>query len=159
MWGLIGEPLTVPAAGQDRRLPVFGALDAMTGRLIAHIATGKNSRQFLVFLDLLLRRYPDRHIFLFMDNSSIHHAKAVDRFMADHRKRITGIWNAEYAPQLNLIERYWKHLKEKAIHNYYFGSVEALEVAIRQAVLHLNRSNELRMNVHLDFLNSIRKAA
>lgn len=151
--------MTVPAAGQDRRIPVFGALDALTGRLLTHIADGKNSKNFLVFLKQLLRRYPAQHIFLFIDNSSIHHAKVVARFIADHKKHLTVIWNAEYAPELNLIERYWKHLKEKAIHNYFFGSVEALETAIREAVHYLNRAKELRMTVHLDFLKSFRKAA
>lgn len=159
MWGLRGEPLAVPAAGQDRRIPVFGALDALTGRLTTHIADRKNSKNFLIFLARLLRGYPERHIFLFLDNSSIHHAKAVARFIADHKTHLTIVWNAEYAPELNLIERYWKHLKEKAIHNYFFGSVEALETAIREAVHHLNRSKELRMTVHLDFLKALRKSA
>ena len=46
--------------------------------------------------------------------------------MDDHRGRLTVIWNATYAPNLNLIERFWGHLKRSAIHNYYFETVENL---------------------------------
>lgn len=159
MWAPIGQPAFVPAAGQDRKLPVFGALDAQSGRLLTHIAQRKNSAAFLGLLRVLLRAYPSRHIFLFADNCSIHHAKIVKRFLAEYRDRLTVLWNAEYAPELNLIERYWKHLKEKAVHNYFFGSTEALEQAIREATHDLNRSRKLRMTIHLDSIRSLREAA
>jgi transposase len=159
MWARKGQQPRIPAAGQNQRLPVFGSLDALSGRLLAHTAMGKNSAAFRTHLELLLRTYAGRHIFLFLDNCSIHHAKHIQRFLADHRRALTVIWNAAYTPELNLIERYWKHLKEKAIHNYYFETQAALEQAVRDAVRHLNGSKTLRMTVHLEFLNSLREAA
>jgi transposase len=158
MWGRIGEQSEAPAAGQDMRLPVFGALDATTGRWLTQIARRKNRAAFLAHLREILKAHPDKTVFLFVDNCSIHKAKCVQRFLADHR-RLRVIWKAAYTPELNLIERYWKRLKEKAINNYYFGSHAALEQAVRQAIRDLNRSKELRMAVHLKFLDSLRGAA
>lgn len=159
MWGRIGEQPTVPAAGQNQRIPVFGALDACTGRLFAQVAERKNADAFRVFLSYLIYIYRGRHIFLFLDNSSIHHAKTVQRYLADHIKDITVLWNAEYAPQLNLIERYWGHLKAKAIHNYYFETKAALKTAIREAVIDMNQTKDLRMTIHLESLKPLRKCA
>ena len=69
-------------------------------------------------------------------------------FLAARRDRMTVIWNAPYAPNLNLIERFWGHLKQNAFHNYFFGSVTQLESAIMQAVQALNqdRHHPLRLN-------------
>lgn len=159
MWGLIGKQPIVPSAGQDARIPVFGSLDPLSGRLITQIAERKNSSAFIDHLRALLRIYNGLHIFLFLDNCSIHHAKAVARFLADHKDRIPVIWNAAYAPELNLIERYWGHLKAKAIHNYFFETKFALETAIRDAVRDLNHSNSLQTLVRLDFLRATRKIA
>lgn len=159
MWGRIGEDCLVPSAGQNRRAPVFGALDAQTGHVTFLLTERKRSEDFMAFLKLLLRRYSGRHVFVFLDNCSIHCSKVVRRFFADHADRLTPIWNAPYTPELNLIERYWGHLKSKAIHNYYFGTLDSLKSAIREAIHALNRSRELRMTVSFDMLHSLRKAA
>lgn len=108
---------------------------------------------------MLFRRYAGRHIFLFLDNCSIHHSKQVQRFLADRPDRITLIWNATYCPELNLIERYWGHLKARAINNYLFESVDALRHAVREAVGRMNRSKTLRMNLRVKYLQKLRGAA
>jgi transposase len=159
MWSPKGQQPTVPSAGQNRRVPVFGGLDARTGTMTFLVTKRKRGADFIEFVRLVLRRYAGRHVFLFLDNSSVHTSKAVRRFLADHRDRITPIWNATYAPQLNLIERYWGHLKAKALNNYFFGDVEALEAAVREAIHAFNRSRELRLHLSLDALHTFREAA
>ncbi len=104
-----------------------------------------------------MKRYRGRHLFVFLDNCSIHTSKRVQRFWADHKEQLTPIWNAPYTPELNLIERYWGHLKAKAIHNDYFGDEASLRAAIRQAVAAFNRSHVLRLR--LESAHSIRPAA
>lgn len=149
-------PLFVPSAGRNRKVPVFGGLDAHTGKATVLLTQRKRSADFVAFLKLLLRRYRGRHLFVFLDNCSIHTSKALQRFWTDHKDELTPIWNAPYAPELNLIERYWGHLKAKAIHNYYFGDDEKLRMAIRQAVTAFNRSRRLRLELSV---HSIREAA
>lgn len=133
----------------------------MTGEVSAMITTKKRSTEFLEFLQWLLGDiYPNReHVFLFLDNCSIHHTKAVQAFLHENRHRVTVIWNATYAPNLNLIERFWGHLKRSAIHNYYFETVENLEKAIMKAVDTLNRSQNHPFRLHLDTVHSFANAA
>ena len=159
MWAPVGAPCTVPSAGQNRRAPVFGALDAGTGNVTFLLTERKRSADFLAFLKHLLRRYRGRHVFLFLDNCSIHSSKVIRRFLADHAKDLTPIWNAPYTPELNRIERYWGHLKAKAIHNYYFGTLDNLKAAIREAIHTFNRSKHLTMTLCIDMLQSLHKAA
>jgi len=151
----------VPSAGQNRRVPVFGALDALTGEVSVLTTERKRSVEFLDFLRWLLTDvYADReHLFLFLDNCSIHSAKAVLKFLDDHRDRLTVIWNATYSPNLNLIERFWGHLKRSAIHNYYFETVENLERAVRQAVQTLNRNKRHPLRLQLQTVQNLPRAA
>lgn len=159
MWWWVGEQPLVPAAGQNRRVPVFGSLNPLSGRLHIHLPGRKNAAGFVTHLKGLCNAYPDQHLLIFLDNCSIHHAKVVQRFLADHEDRLTLLWNAPYTPELNLIERYWGHLKAKAINNYFFGTVEELESAIRQAVCDFNRSPVLRMSCDVAFMRPLRKTA
>jgi putative transposase len=151
-WSPPGERIIVPSAGQNRRVPVFGALDAMTGEASVLLTSKKRSSEFLQFLPWLVDHlYAERErIYLFLDNCSIHHTKAVQAYFREHRQRIRVIWNATYTPNLNLIERFWGHLKRSAIHNYYFETVDNLERAIMDAVLNLNRrhNHPLRLKLH-----------
>lgn len=133
----------------------------MTGEVTTLITNRKRSAEFLDFLNWLLEDiYADReHIYLFLDNCSIHHTKAVQAFFQTNRDRLTVIWNATYTPNLNLIERFWGHLKNSAIHNYYFETVENLEDAIIKAVNTLNRNKNHPFRLRLQTVQSLPQAA
>ena len=85
--------------------------------------------------------------------------KAVQSYMDQHRDRLTVIWNATYAPNLNLIERFWWHLKRSAIHNDYFEMVENLEKAIMKAVDALNQNPDHPLRLNLQTVQSFLQAA
>lgn len=136
MWILRGERAYIPSAGQNQRLAAFGALDYYTGQLSVMLREKKTSYEFMEFLSWLLGSvYADYdHVYLFMDNCSIHKTQALFRFYEAHPDRITPIWNAAYAPNLNDIERAWGILKRKSIDNYYFGNTDHLQDAIIEAI-------------------------
>jgi transposase len=60
---------------------------------------------------------------------------------------------------LNLIERFWGHLKRSAIHNYYFETVENLEKAIVQAARTTNRQKDHPLRLHLQTVRALSQAA
>ena len=151
-WAPRGERVIVPSAGQNRRVPVFGALDAITGEVTALLTQKKCGADFIDFLDFLLgKHYADQdRVYLFLDNCSIHHTKAVRAYLHEKLPRVRVIWNATYAPNLNLIERFWGHLKRSAIHNYYFQTRDNLEDAILHAIHALNRNPNHPFRLQLD---------
>ena len=158
-WGAIGEPILVPSAGQNKKVPVFGSMDADTGRVLVDITERKRSADFIAHLKHVLRAYRGKHVFLFLDNCSIHDSKVVRRFIADHSDRLTLIWNAPYTPELNLIERYWGHLKSTALNNYFFETREHLADAVLAAVRELNKKGDARMSTIVAVLQSYCEAA
>ena len=133
----------------------------MTGEVTTLITDRKRSAEFLDFLHWFLDDlYADReHVYLFLDNCSIHHTKAVQAFIEAHQDRLTVIWNAPYAPNLNLIERFWGHLKSSAIHNYYFETVENRAAAIIKAVNTLNHNKNHPFRLRLQTVQSLAQAA
>jgi transposase len=151
----------VPSAGQNRRVPVFGALDAVTSEVTALLTPKKCGADFLDFLDFLLGRHyaEQERVYLFLDNCSIHHTKTVREFLDAQRPRVRVIWNAAYTPNLNLIERFWGHLKRSAIHNYYFQTVENLEEAIMRAIHNVNRRLDHPFRLHLKTVQPLLIAA
>lgn len=148
-----GEPTTPPTAGPDRPRRGYWRCEYSPSQsdTIGPCILGEW---------LLEDVYADReHVYLFLGNCSIHHTKAVRKYMDDHCDRLTVIWNATYAPNLNLIERFWGHLKRSAIHNHYFETVENLEKAIMQAVRKLNRRKNHPLRLHLQTVQTLSKAA
>lgn len=133
----------------------------MTGEVTALVTEHKRSGEFLAFLRWLVEDiYGGReHVYLFLDNCSIHHTKAAGEYIKNYRAKVTVIWNATYAPNLNLIERFWGHLKRSAIHNYYFETVVNPETAIMKAVETLNRQKNHPLRLHLQTVQNLLKAA
>lgn len=151
----------MPSAGQNRRVPVFGALDALSGEVTALLTLKKCGADFLEFLDFLLGQHyaEQERVYLFLDNCSIHHTQAVRRYLQAVQPRVRTIWNAAYTPHLNLIERFWGHLKRTAIHNYYFQTVDNLEDAILRAINKINRSAEHPFRLQLKTVQPLSIAA
>jgi transposase len=67
-----------------------------------------------------------------VDNFIIHCSKATRLVLKCYADRLEPCELPTYAPQLNLIELLWKHLRRKVTHNYLFESVAALIAAVEQ---------------------------
>ncbi len=71
-----GCPLRVPAAGEDGKFAVFGALDYATGRLVCQTAEHKDGAAFVAFLDHLAAAFPDGPLVVVLDNVGYHKGAA-----------------------------------------------------------------------------------
>jgi transposase len=148
----------VPSAGQNRRVPIFGALDAVTGDVTALLTERKRSDDMLDFLEYLFGHYAHFDVVtLFMDNCSIHHAQKVRDYLHACRDNVRVIWNAAYAPNLNLIERFWGHLKRSAFTNYFFETIGNLEQAILNQINALNDDPSHPFRLRLNTVHKLRQ--
>lgn len=64
-----------------------------------------------------------------LDNVGYHNSHPVRRRWVAHRDRIRPLWLPAYAPQLNLIERVWRYLKDKLSSHRWWADLPALERA------------------------------
>ena len=159
LWTLRGVRPTVPAAGTNQRLCVYGALNYRTGQSYYMVHPKKNSQQFVEFLRQLLEHYPERRLMLVIDNASYHRTKAVRVLLEDHRDHVFVVWLPKYSPELNLIEGLWGYLKKSALNNYFYGTIESLEAALHEAFAELQQHPETALSLAYKTSTNLRKTA
>lgn len=114
-------PLVLETNSGRKRLNCLGAYDPETHSFI-HL-TGEencNAERVIEFLDKIIRTYPRiPSIHLIVDNARYFHARKVSEWLKDHQQ-INLEFLPAYAPNLNLIERFWKFAKKELVKNKYY---------------------------------------
>ena len=87
--------------------------------------------------------YPTGRIVLIMDNVSYHKSAAVLAALSLFEHRLLVIWLPPYCPELNLIERYWKHLKELACVNKLHDSMDDVLASAEYMLTQQNDSSSV----------------
>ena len=145
--------------GQQKRLP------ALTGKRESQVLAGVlnwrsevvscremdacNSEQMIAFLEWLFNDiYPTQSIVLVMDNASWHRSYATQAALSLYEDRVITLWLPKYSPDMNPIERFWKHLKANACANYLYASIEELLANIRRVI---DCHNQFDSDLHLSF--------
>jgi transposase len=121
--------MSVPAAGEDERIAVYGALDYASGRVLAQTAASKNGDGFAAFLEQIAQTWPAQTLVLVLDNASYHRGQAMRTWWAGQDGRLLAFWLPTYAPHLNLLERVWRFLKEKLACHRFWADPERLRQA------------------------------
>lgn len=159
MWTFRGERAEVPAAGTNRKLCSYGALDYRTGQVHYMVHPRKNSQQFNEFLRQLLEAKRGRSVCLVLDNASYHVTRATLDLLTEHEDHVFVVWLPKYSPELNAIEGLWGYLKKSALNNYFFGDVERLEEAIVRAFGELNRNPDTALSLAYKTSQNLRRSA
>lgn len=122
--------MKVPAAGEDSKFVVYGAVDYATGQVIWQTSARKGEETFLAFLERLAAALPaDVPTVLVLDNAGYHKSHALRAYWQRQSARFQPFWLPAYAPQLNLIERIWRFLKEKLSCHRWWRDIDALVTA------------------------------
>jgi len=140
-------PALQPGAKQHRH--ILGAYSWNTDTISWKVAAWKNSQSFLEFIEyLLVECYPTGRLVLVMDNVSYHKSAAVLAALSLFEHRLLILWLPPYCPELNLIERYWKHLKHLACVNKLHNCIEEV---VASAEFMLSQQNDPASNLQLSF--------
>lgn len=120
--------MTFPAAGEDHKFVVFGALDYASGRLIHQNSPTKDGEAFAAFLDYLAAQLPADGLptIVVLDNVSYHKSHELREHWQRLSTRLRPLWLPAYAPQLNLIERVWRYLKDKVGCHRWWNDLDRL---------------------------------
>jgi hypothetical protein len=111
-----GKQATVPAAGTNRRLTVFGSVEVFGRGRIEVVGAGQDSAGFARYLAALDARHraTGKEVFLAIDNGACHTSDASRAALATRADWLHVIWLAKYSPELNRKEREWRVLKRDA---------------------------------------------
>lgn len=120
-WGAKGSPIVLPSNSSRQRLNILGAYSPARQELV-HLTSENNcdAIQVIKFLECVVKQYSHCHsIILHLDNARYFHARQVRCWLKEHPELIINRLPA-YAPNLNLIERLWRFIKEQLVHNRYY---------------------------------------
>lgn len=134
-----GTQKRIDTPGKQQWHHLFGAYNYVTDEVIAMPAARKNSEAFVAFLDTLAAQFvDDLPVILVLDNASYHHSAVSKAGFAAFEQTLMPLFLPAYCSDLNLIERYWRHLKELACANRLSASMQALIENVQE---HLENQN------------------
>jgi transposase len=134
--------MSVPAAGTDQRIAVYGAVDYASGRVVWQMASQKDGTGFAAFLECVARAWPKDDLVLVLDNVSYHRSPSMRTWWAAQEGRVLPFWLPTYCPNLNLLERVWRFLKQKLACHRFWADRDGL----RQAAATLLDRTEARFH-------------
>jgi transposase len=119
-WMLKGTQREVMTPGTNRKHYLAGALNFVTGKLLAVVGERKDRWLFIDLLRLIDRACPATKftkVYVVVDNYGIHKAKAVVAWLAAH-PRFELIRLPAYCPRANPIERVFGDVHDKCTRNH-----------------------------------------
>jgi len=117
LWHRRGAQPTVPAVGTNRRVTVFGSVEAFGRGRVEVVGARQGSplgtAGFGHYLAALEARYAEtgREIYLVLDNGPCHVSKLSRAALAERAAWLHVVWLSRYSPHLNQKEPEWKRLK------------------------------------------------
>ena len=122
----------VPSTGRQQRLHYMGAICIQNDRVEHQFKEYKviDSDSIKDFLQELMNHYPGKKLKIICDRGSYHTSKATKKFVQE-QKNLSLIYLPPRCPNLNLIERLWKIMREHVTHNRYYKYFSEFQSAIR----------------------------
>lgn len=113
MWHKRGQQPTLPAAGTNRRVTVFGSVEALGRGRVEVVTARQTSAEFGAYLGALDHRHAatGKQVYLVLDNGPCHTSDLSRAALAQRADWLHPVWLARYCPKLNPKEREWRYLK------------------------------------------------
>jgi transposase len=139
-WLLVGQRFLVGMGSGRKRLNILGAYcpDDQEYLDLRLTRDNINGEQFVNLLRLLRERHPEvKKFILYLDNAAYYAKPFVLEWLKRHPE-----FHLEpvppYSPNLNLIERLWKFLRQKALTRWH-KTFEAMQEAVAGVLDHLGK--------------------
>jgi transposase len=130
-WILRGQTRELKANHGRVRINVNGALNAATCALIHRQEEQITSAAMIaLFQDLETAHPAAAEIAVVLDNARYNRSKEVREWLETSRIKV--VYLPPYAPNLNLIERFWGFLKKNVIWNHYYPTFAEFKDAIEK---------------------------
>jgi transposase len=142
-WGDPADPPVLPTNTGRKRLNLLGAYNPTDASLL-HV-TGEatcNGERVVELLERIVTHYPTApEIILCSDNAPYFYSTRVHTWCEAHPQ----VWLLPlppYAPNLNLIERLWRFVKERLVKNTYYAQYKTFRAQVFRLLNHLDEHLE-----------------
>ena len=148
LWSVARLFIRAPAGRQ--RFNVLGALNAITHELISVTNdTYITACEVCELLHLLAAQKLDMPITLFLDNARYQKCALV--MSTAEQLEIELCFLPTYSPNLNLIERLWRHVKKECLYSVYYPSFTPFKNAIVNCLTQTQNKSALKTLLTLKF--------
>lgn len=129
-WCQVGEERPLPTVSGRERVNLNAALNAYAPTQVLLDETScVNAQSTRRLYEQLLAAHPDKQrIYVVCDNARYYKNKELRDWLAD--KPICQVFLPPYSPNLNLIERFWKYLRQKIINTTFYRTKGAFRSAV-----------------------------
>jgi transposase len=118
-WIRRGQAHEIRSNTGRQRLNINGAIDCATLRPIVRYDDTINAQSAVALLKQIEQQHPRANrIHIICDNARYYRAQVVTNYLLD--SKIELIFLPPYAPNLNLIERYWRFFKKEILYGKYY---------------------------------------
>ena len=125
-------------------IQLYAALEVNAGRVIPRIEERHRSREFIAFMNQLLRAYPSGELHVILDNVKNHDSKEVKKWHRQpHHKRVVFHFIPTYSSWLNLAEVLFNLLQAKALRRGIFTSKQDLVTTIMSYIQKFNEEGHV----------------
>ncbi len=134
-WCKRGHQRKIETPRKNQKRYGAGLIHWVSGKLYWATSEHKDNALFRAVLSQVLEPSEGdsrRKVYVVIDNYRIHFAKPVLALLAAHSDQIELVTLPTYSPQLNPVERFWKHLRRKVTHNAFFQTINRLLDAVTE---------------------------
>lgn len=142
-WGDPKEPPILKTNTGRKRLNILGAYNPDTHSFV-HLTGEENcdAKRAILFFTVILNTYKNApKVILFLDNARYFKAKIVTEWLKKNSK-LHVEFLPPYAPNLNLIERLWRFVKDKLVKNIYYKKYITFRAKTFQLLNHINEHRD-----------------
>lgn len=158
-WLLVGQRFLVGMGGGRKRLNILGAYcpDDQEYLDLRLTRDNVNGEQFVNLVRLLRERHPEtKRFILYLDNAAYYGKPVVKEWLERHPEfRLEPV--PPYSPNVNLIERLWRFMKEKALGRWH-QSFEAMQQAVSEVLDRLGQYREELATLMVDEFHIIEES-
>lgn len=131
MWAKKGHQPIIPAPISRKGVHLAGVVEPKTGRVYVEFVQRLKAEDFQQFLLHVLGVFGGKgKVWVVLDNAPAHKARCLKSFLESLKDKLELIFLPPYAPDLNVMERWWKFTRKECTHNTYYptfmGLIESL---------------------------------
>lgn len=129
---------------------MFGVYDHTNNQMWTHGYKKRTGKQFLDFIKRIDQKYDAsvKHIFLVLDNISIHKSNKVKQTIAKHHPRIQLVFLPTRSPELNLIEVRWLWMHRQGINNSIFENEQDIgKASVSDWIINYNKKYAYKTSI------------